>query len=171
MDIFKWFRKPKDKPSPYTMIIDLDGNEADLMPMAKKVISLAPKPPGMDAENLARLAHMSSRGKYIKVDEYPDDDDREYTTVLIMRVIHWTGHPYRLEQIRDPDIRKRRPFIELSADQDCCVQAGKLRNKWLNPDELDLLPLPGCWHEHCFCSYQTLSEDDVERREAKNSPL
>jgi len=141
------------------------GEAVDIMPLVHEAISRCPFKHDFSPREVAELTAKAVSGKYIPVDVLDRIED-QMLGALTGVVISWVQSEHRIEQVRDPDLRISRPYIELSTfdEQPQCEAARRLFGRWLAPDELKRFPLDQCDSWSCDCSYTTYSLRDVERK-------
>ncbi len=147
-----------------TYLVDVhgDGELVDLMPLAREVLEACPFKNDLTALELVQLVEKHGNGKYIPVD-IQDRVSGRRLDVLIRRVISWARGPRRIEQLRDPDVRMLMPYVALEIDREFCPRAKKMSQRFLNSEELEPLPLRGCWRASCWCNYRAYTPEQAAR--------
>lgn len=136
------------------------GDKVDIMPYARAVVEECPYPHDISAYELAELT--ASR-KYINVAMQDRVAGRMIDSMVRQLFGRVAFYHHRKEQLLDPDLRKVSPYLELMADIDICEQAASMTGRFLTDDELQPIPLSGCWGQSCFCTYRLSSVHDVRR--------
>lgn len=143
-------------------ISDRYGVLHDILPAVQEVLKDNPYGVVMDQDVLARLTVKRYSGKYISVSElvgYPRQDIDE----MISRVCRWSVDENQGQSFDDPDVRRLRPYLELSTSDGACDLAVQKSQAFLGLTEVERLPLNGCW-SRCLCRYRTLTDRDLLRR-------
>lgn len=147
-----------------TFFVDVhgDGEPVDLLPLAREVLATCPFKNDLTPLELAQLTERHGDGKYIPVDIQDRVTGRKLD-VLIRRVMCWARGPKRIAQLRDPDVLRLMPYISLQVSGESCPQARRMAGRVLDPDELEPLPLRGCWRSACWCAYRAhMSKDGLK---------
>ena len=138
------------------------GHEVDIMPYAKAVAAECPYSHDLTALELCELTVLGARGKYIKVDIQDRVAGRMLGSMIRQVIGRVSFEHHRKAQLTDAEARKFRPHIELTADLNICGHAAEKSGRFLTDDDLEALPLPGCWGDSCFCSYVTTDRDSPQ---------
>lgn len=140
------------------------GKRIDILPYVRAVLAECPYPNDLTVNDLAKLAVRDAQGKYINVDAQDRVAGRMLNSLLRQIRARILFDHHDRAQLTDPELRKARPLIELSADITICAHAAAKSGRFLRDDELEPLPLPGCWGESCFCHYRLPSRRDLQRQ-------
>ena len=145
----------------------IEGHEIDLFPYAEEALRVCPYETDLTPTELVGLIEMEVNRKYISV-AWQDRVEGRNLYWPIRWVLTRTRRitfdwPNRFAQMTDPDIRKLRPYIELTTEHVWCLRAQSMRGKWLRPEELEPLPFPECDKDRCWCQFRTRSRRDIER--------
>ena len=144
-----------------------ERDPAELLAVAQEVIALFPNPLPLTAEDLARLTGRTYYGKRLKAAEWPEGISRDLAEVLMYRVRRWTWEHADYERLRSPSLWDNyldhvRIDTHVGSNIPACKAARDLEGRKLGRDDLERLPLEGCW-QTCSCSYHSVSQRDVAR--------
>ncbi|MFC3628997.1 hypothetical protein ACFOM8_06005 [Paracoccus angustae] len=141
------------------------GERIDITPALREAIKRCPYKHDFTLAELAELVAREVRGKYIPVATLDRIEGRNLWSITGW-VIKRIQSEYRIPQLTDPDLRRLRPYIELVPGIHHCEAANAYWGRWLQPEELTLLPLAECDCDRCDCQYHTQGRRDVEERGA-----
>jgi hypothetical protein len=185
MKFLNWFRaKPNNKQFVLTAEIVVspsnppeqlppfcvsDGVEVvNLLPIAQQVLSDYPERVPFTAEHLADLtARKSYYGQYIKVADYPPGIPRELAQQMMTRTMKWwrfMGEFRRKALVSDVFTSS-----QLSVGEICCARALKISSSPVPNEEVERVPLNGCWEPNCQCSWRLISRFERKRQRWRNS--
>jgi hypothetical protein len=83
--------------------------------------------------------------------------------MLIWRIWRRVSTSYRITQIDDTDVRRFRSFVDFTFEKVLCQQASELTGRFHTIGTLVVLPVYGCEHRACLCTYRTRSIRDLAR--------
>ena len=135
----------------------------NLWPFASEVLAEYGKRVPFSADALARLAVRAYVGKYIKVGEYPPGIDRDLAKQMIHRTIkraRWIS-----EFSRKMRVIEAFPSCQLSVGNVCCDRARALSLSLVPTDDLEAMPLKGCWEPNCQCHWRPISKFEAKRNQ------
>lgn len=141
------------------------GEAVDITPALKEAVRRCPYQHDFTLAELAHLVALTSRGKYVPVATLDRIEGRNLGSITAW-VIKRIQSGYRIPQVVHPDLRKLRPYIELVPSIHHCEAVNAYWGRWLQPEELALLPLTACDCDCCGCQYHTHGRRDVEERGA-----
>lgn len=117
---------------------------------------------GISLDRFIEIAtgYIDLRKMGLKPNEKPFHDQ---LVSMSVRAFGWASSRHRIEQLRDPDVRKFRPKVYLDVDLGGCALAESMRQDFVAHDCLARLPLAGCDKVACACRYVSLGRRELER--------
>ena len=123
----------------------------DLRHLAAEVLKDYPAAQAISRDDLARLAVKCDRGVRLKAKEYPTGIDRRLLDTLIVRIHRWLfWETYERNMVAT----SRFPARKFACGEDHCPKALALHGKIMPNENVERLPVRGCWGHRCDCRYQ-----------------
>lgn len=133
-----------------------DGkSQSGLRTLVEEVLADYPEALSVNVESIIQFVEKREAGKYVRVGDYPKDIDRRTLHELASRVSlwrHWQRPGPALEWTAFPG-------RQFTAGEDACAAAATLDGQQAAPDEVQRLPLRGCWGHMCTCRYRLVKRD------------
>lgn len=145
------------------------GRTIDVGPYIDDAIRLCPLKHDFTREEISELIVKTYAADYIPADVLDRIEGRNIWP-LVHKVIFWIRSERRISQLLDPDVRRLRPYASIDTDIECCKASEALMGRWLQPGDMNRLPLEACDKLMCWCNYWSVSVGDVEKRGKQPSP-